>query len=94
MSVPVREKRNSSKDLENFAKQIEKMFRKGKDQGPLAMKRQICRLLASVDPRVSAAMIAKWVEWRYGNKQIHEHTGREGGPIEHTIRFGDGKSSS
>lgn len=34
------------------------------------------------------------LEYRFGSpKQPHEHTGPDGGPIEHTIRFGDGKRS-
>ena len=37
-------------------------------------------------------MIEKVVEWRYGKAiERHEHTGVDGGPIGHTIRFGDGK---
>lgn len=91
--VTVPEKRNSSDSLESFAIQIEEMFRHGKDRGPLAIKRQVCRLLASKDIKVSAAMTAKWVEWRYGKAKEHvEHTGVGGGPIEHTIKFGDGNS--
>src|SRR5271165_4432545 len=84
-----------SERLEDFAIQIEEMFLKGKEQGPLAIKRHVCRLLASKDIKVAAAMTAKWVEWRYGKAKEHvEHTGLDGGPIEHTIRFGDGKNPS
>jgi hypothetical protein len=64
--VPVPEKRNSANSLENFARNIEEMFRKGKDQGPFALQRQVCRLMASKDLKVAAAMTAKWVEWRFG----------------------------
>lgn len=89
------EKRNSADSLENFAKNIEERFRLGKDQGPLALERQVCRLLSSKDIKVAAAMTAKWVEWRYGRPKEHiEHTGANGGAIEHTIRFGDGKKST
>jgi hypothetical protein len=73
-TVPVPEKRNSADSLENFAKAIEERFRLGKDQGPFAMQRQVCRLLASKNPTVAAAMTAKWVEWRFGRaKETHEH---------------------
>jgi hypothetical protein len=80
--VPVRDNRNSADSLENFAKQIEEMFRKGKDQGPLALKRQVCRLLSSKDVKVSAIMTAKWVEWRYGRAK---ETIKLEGHIEHTV---------
>lgn len=78
-NVPVPERRNSADSLENFARSIEEMFRKGKDQGPLALKRQVCRLLASKNPQVAATMTSKWVDWRYGKTLkvegtiTHEH---------------------
>lgn len=74
-SVPVRDKRNSADSLRNFAEQIEEMFRKGKDQGPLALKRQVCRLMASTDPKVAAMMTAKWVEWMFGKSVEVKHSG-------------------
>lgn len=90
--VPVPARANSKQSLENFGKRIEERFRLGKDQGPLALERQVCRLLASKDVKVSAAMTCKLVEWIYGKAKEHvELTGADGGPIEHTIRFGDGK---
>ena len=79
--VPVPDKRNSADSLENFARQIEEMFRFGKDQGPLALQRKVCRLLASSDPKVAATMTAKWVEWRYGKAK---ETLKVEGAITHT----------
>lgn len=79
--VPVQEKRNSADSLENFAKGIEEMFRKGKDQGPFALMRQVCRLMASGDEKVSAAMTSKWVEWRFG-KPVQPIAGKDGAPIQ------------
>ena len=75
MTVPVPEKRNSADSLENFAKSIEEMFRKGKDQGPFALQRQVCRLMASKNPQVAASMTAKWVEWRFGKSVEVKHSG-------------------
>lgn len=85
--VPVPDKRNSVDSLENFARRIEEMFRFGKDQGPLALQRKVCRLLASSDPKVAATMTAKWVEWRYGKAK---ETLKVEGHIEHTV-FDAGK---
>ena len=36
-------------------------------------------------------VLAKLMPHKYGDKQSVEHTGSDGGPIFHTIRFGDGK---
>ena len=82
MRVPVLSNRNSADNLENFAKRIEEMFRKGKDQGPLALQRQVCRLMASTDSKVAATMTAKWVEWRFGRAK---ETLKVEGHIEHTV---------
>lgn len=86
MSGIVREKRNSAKSLENFAKHIEERLRRGKDKS--SMELLICRLLMGEDVKVAAMLAGKWVEWRYGKaKETHEVTGPEGGPVEHQIRF-------
>ena len=86
----VPEKRNSADDLENFAKRIEDMLRKGKNRTSVA--NLICRHLTGKDGKVAAVLLAKWVSWRYGDpKQRHEHTGADGGPVVlYTIRFGNG----
>ncbi len=77
-------------NLEQFAKRIETRIRaSGKSDG---MERLVCRLLTGKNPTIAAKLAEKWVEWRYGKaKETHEHIGEGGGPIEHTIRFGDGK---
>jgi hypothetical protein len=80
VSVPVLYKRNSADSLEKFAMRIEEMFRHGKDQGPFALQRQVCRLMASKDLKVSAMMTAKWVEWRFGRAK---ETLKVEGRIEH-----------
>lgn len=89
-SALVPEKRNSADDLENFAKRIEDMLRKGKNRTSVA--NLICRHLTGKDGKVAAVLLAKWVSWRYGDpKQRHEHTGADGGPVVlYTIRFGNG----
>ena|SRR5208282_2758290 len=81
-------------NLEQFAKRIETRIRKACGSGD-GMERLICRILAGKDPRLAAFMAIKWVEWRYGKaKQPVQHSGTGGGPIEHTIRFGDGQEDS
>lgn len=78
-----------AQNLEDFAKQVEREIIKGKDVG--SMQRLICRLLTGPDLKVAAALAMKWVEWRHGKaKETHEHTGKDGAPIAHTIRFADG----
>ena len=43
--------------------------------------------------RTAATFFMRLLEYRFGSpKQTVEHTGAEGGPITHTIRFGDGNS--
>ena len=82
MSVPVPEKRNSAISLENFARRIEERFRLGKDQGSAALERQVCRLMASKDLKVSATMTVKVVEWLFGRPK---ETVKVEGHIEHTV---------
>lgn len=78
------DKRNSADALELFAKRIEEMLRKGKDR--TTIERRICRLIMEADDKVAAVLLAKWVSWRYGDpKQRHEHTGADGGPIQHVL---------
>lgn len=50
--------------MEAFAKRIETMIRKGGATD--SIERLICRLLTGDDTKVSAALAAKWVEWKYG----------------------------
>lgn len=76
--------------LEQFAKRIETRIKKsrGSDDG---MEQLICRILTGADAALATKLAERWVVWRYGNpKQINEHTGLDGGPVEHTIKFGDG----
>lgn len=77
-----------AEDLQAFAKRIETKLRKGNGE---AMENLVCRLLTGADVKVAAFLANKWVEWRYGRpKETHEITGKDGAPIEHTIKFGDG----
>lgn len=77
-------------NLEAFAKRIETRI-KASAAGTDSMERLICRLMTGSDAKVAAVLASKWVEWRYGKPtERHEHTGAEGGPISHTIRFADG----
>ena len=49
-------------------------------------------LLDSESDKVQAGVLLRLLEYRYGKPvQPVEQTGPIGGPIEHTIRFGDGK---
>lgn len=50
--------------LDDFAAQVEEKLAKAK--GPDAMAAIVCRLLTSKDQRISALMVCKWIEWRYG----------------------------
>lgn len=52
-------------NLEAFAKRIATRVRKG-SEGTDSMELLICRLLTGQDAKVSAALAAKWAEWRYG----------------------------
>ena len=81
-------------NLEAFAKRIETRVKAGGDTD--SIERLFCRLVTNKKtPQVAAGLITKWVEWRYGKaKETVEHVGEGGGPINHTIRFGDGKSSA
>ena len=50
--------------------------------GPFAAERLVCRMMTSAGPQ-QAAMIQKWVEWRYGKPKEHlEHRGSAGAPIQ------------
>jgi hypothetical protein len=78
-------------NLEAFAKRIETRIRnsRGTNDG---MEQLICRILTGKNPALAAKLAEKWVEWRYGKaKETHEIVGDGGGPIVHTIKFGDGK---
>jgi hypothetical protein len=45
--------------------------------------------------KTAATVFLKLLEYRFGSpKQTLEHTGPDGGPLIHTIRFGDGNSDS
>lgn len=73
--------RTQQADLESFAKHIEQMLKKGKNRTTIA--NLICRHLTGEDPKVSAVLLAKWVEWRYGKPtETHKHTGPDGGPVQ------------
>lgn len=74
-------------NLEAFAKRIETRLKAGGSTD--SMERLICRLLTNKKtPQIAAGLAMKWVEWRYGKAKEHiEHTGADGGKIEHTIRF-------
>ena len=77
-------------NLEAFAKRIETRVRVA-GANTDSMERLICRILTGKDIKTATVLAIKWVEWRYGKpKETHEITGALGGPIEHTIRFGDG----
>jgi hypothetical protein len=54
-----------SDNLEAFAKRIATRVKKG-SEGTDSMELLICRLLTGEDVKVSAALAAKWAEWRYG----------------------------
>jgi len=42
--------------------------------------------------QLKARLLTRLLEWHYGTpRQTIEHTGVDGGPIEHTIKFGDGQ---
>jgi len=85
MTHPERSKQGK---LDDFAKRVEAKIKASCGHG---MENLLCRLLTGDDVKVAAALAAKWVEWRYGKPtERHEVTGASGGPIEHTIRFGDG----
>lgn len=74
--------------LEAFAKRIETRIKKsrGSDDG---MEQLICRILTGTDEALATKLAERWVIWRYGNpKQVNEHIGEGGGPVAHTIRFG------
>lgn len=72
---------NSKERLEDFAHRIEERLRKAGAQQSLVD--QACRLIMHKDPRVSALMLCKWVEWRYGKAHEHvEHSGPNGTPIQ------------
>ena len=51
-------------ELEEFAGQVEQLLEKAR--GPASAARIVCRLMTHKDPRISALMTIKWVEWRYG----------------------------
>ena len=84
-------RRAEQNTLEAFASRIEKRLLKAGDTSTL--ENLVCRHLTNKkQPAIAARMIEKLVEWLYGKAtERHEHTGAEGGPIEHTIRFGDGE---
>lgn len=92
--VPVPTNEQPLTGLEGFAASIERRLQAAKKTGgPFAAQRLVCRLMTSKNEKIAAYMIAKWVSWRYGNpKETHEHIGEGGGPIVHTIRFGNGNS--
>ena len=78
-------------NLEAFAKRIESRIRKS-GVSPDGMEQLICRILTGKDDALAVKIAEKWVEWRYGKaKQSVEVTGSGGGPVAHTIRFGDGE---
>jgi hypothetical protein len=76
-SRPFRHKTINSKErLEDFAHRIEERLRQAGAQQSLVD--QACRLIMHKDPRVSALMLCKWVEWRYGKAHEHvEHSGSQ-----------------
>lgn len=68
--------RQNAKTLEEFGIRIE--ARLAKASGPTAAVDLVCRLMTSKDPRISALMTCKWVEWRYGKAKEHvEHSGAQ-----------------
>ena len=60
--------------LEDFAAQVEEKLAKAK--GPDAMANIVARLLTNKDPRISALMACKWVEWRFGKPKENEESVR------------------
>ena len=70
-------KRNTAKDLREFAEGIETALRKGAKA--TSMQNLVCRHLTGKDVKVSAMLAAKWVEWMYGKNATLEIKGR----IEH-----------
>jgi hypothetical protein len=51
-------------ELELFAIRVEAAIEKSSGTG--AMERLMCRKLTGKDAQVSARMLEKWVEWRFG----------------------------
>jgi hypothetical protein len=73
--------------LESFVARIETRL---KQSGAYTdtLEKLICRHLTGVDAKVAAALVMKCVEWKYGKPtERHEHSGVDGGVIEHTIKF-------
>lgn len=84
--------KNETDNLEAFARRIERQIVKASLKDMETMERLVCRLLTNDrHPQIAAMLAAKWVEWRYGKPTERvEHSGPDGAPILHTIRFGNG----
>lgn len=79
-------------NLEAFAKRISTRLRQATGNTD-AIEREFCRMFTDQEaqPAIKLQLMKMWSEWRYGKaKETHEVTGAGGGPVAHTIRFGNG----
>ena len=83
-------------NLEAFAKRIATRLKEATGNTD-SIEREFCRMFTSnkANDLVKIQLMKMWSEWRYGKaKETHEVTGAAGGPLVHTIRFGDGNSDN